>query len=136
MIKIYSKINTNQLLHIIYNLNDVESRIDLVPEENFLQCSVIKKAKDSTFRAHCHITKPVDYKEFNAQESWLVFQGKILVYHYDIDNSLLGTHELGAGWINITLAGGHTMTILEDDTIICEQKNGPYRGVQNDKIFF
>lgn len=136
MIKVYSKINSEQLLHIIYNLDDVSSRIDLIPEDNFLQCSVIKKTKGHTFRAHQHITKPVDYKEYNAQESWLVFKGKILVYHYDVDGSLLGTHELIEGWINITLAGGHTMTILEDDTIICEQKNGPYRGVQNDKVFF
>ena len=88
------------------------------------------------FKAHTHIHKATDYSEYNAQESWLVFKGKVLVYHYDLDNSLIGIQELTTGWINITLDGGHTMTILEDDTIICEQKNGPYHGVQFDKTFF
>ena len=31
--------------------------------------------------------------------------------------------------------GGHTFEILEDDTIICEQKNGPYYGQELDKKF-
>ena len=56
-------------------------------------------------------------------------------YHYDIDDSLLGIHELSSGDMNITLLGGHTFEILEDDTIICEQKNGPYYGQELDKKF-
>ena len=40
---VYSKVDPSKLLHIIYNLNEVEDRIDLIPEDNFLQCSVVRK---------------------------------------------------------------------------------------------
>ena len=118
MIKIYSKVEPEKLLHIIYNLNEVEDRIDLIPENNFLQASVVRKEKGKKFKTHKHIYKTIEYTEQIAQESWLVYKGKIMVYHYDIDDSFLGTHELSSGDMNITLFGGHTFEILEDDTIL------------------
>ena len=135
MIKIYSKIQPEKLLHIVYNLNDVTDRIDLVSEQEFLQCSIIRKDKGKKFKEHKHIKKPYVAIEQIAQESWFVYKGKILVYHYDIDDSLIGTMVLKEGQINITLYGGHTLEVLEDNTIICEQKNGPYYGQKFDKIF-
>lgn len=135
MKKIFSKIAPDKLLHIVYNLNEVKDREDLIPSDNFLQCAVIREKSGKKFRPHKHITKPVTHAESNAQESWLVFKGRILVYHFDIDDSLISTEELGEGYINITLAGGHTLEILDDDTIICEQKNGPYYGQSLDKNF-
>jgi hypothetical protein len=136
MIKTFSKINPDKLLHIVYNLNEVEDRIDLISDENFLQCSVLRKQKGAKFREHKHIYKPIEYKEQIAQESWFVFKGKIKVYHYDIDDSLISTHILSEGDINITLFGGHTFEVIEDNTIVCEQKNGPYFGQALDKNFF
>lgn len=135
MIKIYSIIEPKKLLHIVYDLNDVTDRIDLVSEQEFLQCSVIRKDKGKRFKEHKHIQKPYISIEQFAQESWFVYKGKILVYHYDIDDSLIGTMVLKEGQINITLYGGHTLEVLEDNTIICEQKNGPYYGQKFDKIF-
>lgn len=135
MERIYSKIEPEKLLHIIYNLNEVEDRIDLIPENNFLQCSVVRKQYGKKFQTHKHIYKPIDFKEQIAQESWFVYKGKIKVFHYDIDDSFLGSHILSEGEINITLFGGHTFEILEDDTIVCEQKNGPYYGQALDKKF-
>jgi len=135
MQQIYSKIEPKKLLHIIYNLNDVEDRIDLIPENNFLQCSVVRKQSGKKFKSHKHIYKPINFDQQIAQESWFVYKGKIKVYHYDIDDTFLGTHILGEGEINITLFGGHTFEILEDDTIVCEQKNGPYYGQELDKKF-
>jgi 5-methylcytosine-specific restriction endonuclease McrA len=135
MLKIYSKINPEKLLHIIFNLNEVNDRVDLIPEDNFLQVSVVRKTKGKKFKTHKHIYKQINHTNQIAQESWLVYKGKIMVYHYDIDDSLLGTHELSEGDMNITLFGGHTFEILEDDTIICEQKNGPYYGQELDKKF-
>lgn len=135
MIKIYSNVELGKLLHVIYNLNDVEKRIDLVDDSNFLQCAVIRENAGKTYRPHVHITKPTTFTEHHAQESWLVFKGRIRVHHFDIDGSHASTYELSAGDIDITLAGGHTLDILEDDTIICEQKNGPYYGQSLDKRF-
>ena len=132
---VYSKVDPSKLLHIIYNLNEVEDRVDLIPEDNFLQCSVVRKNTGKKFQTHKHIYKPIEFTEQIAQESWLVFKGKIKVWHYDIDDTLIHTKILGQGDMNITLFGGHTFEILEDDTIICEQKNGPYFGQVLDKKF-
>jgi hypothetical protein len=114
MIRTYSNVAPGKLLHIIYNLNDVEQRIDLVDESNFLQCAVIREKAGKTYKPHIHITKPVPFTEYNAQESWLVFKGRIRVYHFDIDGSRICSYELSSGDINITLAGGHTLEILEE----------------------
>ena len=41
---------------------------------------------------------------------------------------------LNVGDCSITLEGGHTYTILENDTLIYEYKTGPYKGQENDKV--
>jgi hypothetical protein len=96
---------------------------------------VIREKEGKKFRPHKHISKSVTFTESNAQESWRVFRGKILVHHFDVDDALISSVELMAGDINITLSGGHTLEILEDNTIICEHKNGPYLGQALDKQF-
>lgn len=136
MIKVYSKINPDKLLHIVYNLNEVIETDHVIDSDEFLQCMNMRRKKGFIPKRHKHIYKLVDYDQYIAQESWLVFKGKILVTHYDTDDTVLGTHELSAGDMNITLLGGHTLEVLEEDTIICEQKNGPYRGVEMDKSYF
>jgi hypothetical protein len=135
MKKIYSKIEKNKLLHIIYNVNEVTHRDDIIPEENFLQVSVVRKNKNFKPKLHKHIFKNVDFKMSIAQECWFVYKGQIIVYHYDIDDTLIGTEILSEGDMNITLGGGHTLETLVDDTIIIESKNGPYFGVEFDKKF-
>lgn len=136
MKKIYSKLEPEKLLHIIFNLNDTDETSVIIPDDNFLQCIVMKKDVGTKFRDHKHIYKKIDYDSVIAQESWFVFKGKIKVYHYDLDDTLLGTHELTNGDINITLFGGHTFEVLENDTIVLEHKNGPYYGQTLDKKFF
>ena len=42
---------------------------------------------------------------------------------------------LEVGDASFTLEGGHTYTILEDDTLVYEYKTGPYEGQKNDKVF-
>ena len=51
------------------------------------------------------------------------------------DNTVVATPILTQGDISITLKGGHTFEILEDDTIVYEFKTGPYEGVELDKKF-
>jgi hypothetical protein len=51
---VYSKVDTSKLLHIVYNLNEVTDRIDLIPEDNFLQCSVVRKNAGKKFQTHKH----------------------------------------------------------------------------------
>tara|TARA_Y100000593_G_C4164270_1_gene263619 strand:- start:170 stop:586 length:417 start_codon:yes stop_codon:yes gene_type:complete len=135
MDKIYSKVEKGKLLHIINRLRDINTRDDIVPANNFIQCATLKMNKGKTFKAHKHIKKERSYKEKIAQESWVVIQGKVKCIFYDIDDTILATPVLNPGDASFTLEGGHTYEILEDNTIVYEYKTGPYEGQQLDKEF-
>lgn len=135
MHKIYSKINPDKLLHLVVNLSDFnQERMDLIPDNQFIQCSTLKMQNNKTFRPHKHIWKDGP-KKVIAQESWVVIQGKVKCSFFDIDNQLLCEYILEAGDASFTLEGGHTYTILSDDTLIYEYKTGPYEGQKMDKEF-
>ena len=48
---------------------------------------------------------------------------------------VIGDEIIKTGDCSITFEGGHTYTILEDDTIVYEYKTGPYYGQKLDKAF-
>jgi hypothetical protein len=137
MEKYKSKVN-GKLLHGIYRYNDVVNRKtqreDLIPEDEFIQCSSLNMKKGITFKAHKHITKPGE-ETVIAQESWIVFTGSVKCYFYDIDGELLDTPILYPGDMSYTLSGGHNYEILEDNTVVYEYKTGPYKGQLLDKTF-
>jgi gamma-glutamylcyclotransferase (GGCT)/AIG2-like uncharacterized protein YtfP len=136
VLKIYSKIEPDLLMHIVNRLGDVGKRTDIIPENNFLQCASMTLQKNNTFPAHYHIKKERSYKEQIAQESWIVIRGKVKCILYDIDNhTILATPTLEAGDASYTLYGAHTYEILEDNTIVYEYKTGPYEGQEMDKRF-
>ena len=136
MEKYYSKINTNKLLHIVNRLSNIndKQRINIVPEDNFIQCSLLKLENNKTFSPHKHITKSRNYDNQISQESWLVLEGKIECTFYDIVDTILATTILKKGDASFTLYGGHTFKVLQEDTIIYEYKTGPYEGQQLDKV--
>lgn len=135
MEKIFSKIQPDKLLHIIVRKQDaINGRIDLVPPNNFIQCSIMKMENNKTFRPHKHIWKPRK-REIIAQESWLVIQGKVKCHFYDLDDTLIKEPILEPGDASFTLEGGHNYTILEEDTLVYEYKTGPYEGQELDKTF-
>ena len=46
MVNIYSKINPNKLLHVIVRKGDIKpGRKDIIPEDNFIQCSHLNMKK-------------------------------------------------------------------------------------------
>ena len=133
MIKYYSKINPDKLLHIVVRKEDlIPGRVEVVPENNFIQCALLNMEKDKTFKPHKHIWKERT-RNVIAQESWIVVQGKVKCTFYDLDNEILVEPILGPGDASFTLEGGHTYTILEDDTLVYEYKTGPYEGQKLDK---
>jgi len=137
MKKFYSKNNPDMLLHIVMTIEDVlsvKNRKDVVPEEHFLQLGIIKHDAGTKFRAHKHIFKKGPDSVI-AQESWYVVNGAVKVIFYDIDDVVLEEVILNKGDISITLRGGHNYEILEDNTIVCEYKTGPYEGQKMDKEF-
>jgi len=138
MIKIYSKHTPGKLLHFVHRLQDSNNnRTDLVEPDNFIQCSFLKLKKNKTFIPHIHIEKERTYKNQIAQESWVVINGKVQLFFYDLDGTLLRDDILLLpGDASFTLYGGHTYKILEENTLVYEYKTGPYEGQKLDKRFF
>lgn len=135
MEKIYSKVDSGKLLHIINRIYEIENRTEIVPEDNFIQCATLRMEKGKTFTPHKHITKSRNYDLQIAQESWIVIKGSVKCIFYDIDDTIIATPILRAGDASFTLYGGHTYEILEEDTIVYEYKTGPYEGQALDKTF-
>ena len=135
MEKIYSKVDPDKLLHLIQRVDEIkEPRVDLIPEEHFIQCSTLKMEKGKTFKPHKHIWKNRT-RDVIAQESWVVIQGSVKCKFYDIDDTLIAEPILYPGDESFTLEGGHTYEILYEDTIVYEYKTGPYEGQKLDKTF-
>ena len=138
MEKIYKKVEPDRLLHIIHKSEEFHSieeghRQDIVGPDEFLQLSSMNMKKGHTFEPHQHIWKDGEDKVI-AQESWVVVKGSGEWHFYDTDGTLLGKPILKQGDCSVTLGGGHTYLILEDDTLVYEYKTGPYRGQKLDKI--
>jgi hypothetical protein len=127
MEKIYSKIKTNLLLHIINKKEDITNkRQDLSPEEEYLQVACFLVNKDKKLLSHKHLEQ---IRTTNiTQESWLIMKGSIKITLYDINNKIIKEEILKQGDCLITFRGGHEYVVLEDDTTIYEYKTGPYQG--------
>ena len=134
MKKIYSKIEPDKLLHIVYRLDEITERTNIAPENEFLQLASLKMKKNTTFKPHKHIYKQGE-KQIIAQESWVVIKGKVKVIMYDLDDTIIHEPILNPGDISMTFRGGHNYVALEEDTIVYEYKTGPYTGQKNDKTF-
>jgi len=149
MIKLYSTVepHVGELLHICYGtykdafhgitkLGSNVIRQDLIPEEEFLQLAHITiKNKGHRFRPHKHLYRPVPNRIIIAQESWIVLNGSIKATFYDLDDAVIHTEILKEGDVSITLRGGHTYEVLENNTQVLEFKTGPYEGQSIDKKF-
>jgi len=134
MDKIYSQIEDDKLLHIIFKKSDIQNRTDICPPEQFLQLAALKMEKGKTFKPHKHIYKD-GVEKVIAQESWVVIHGSVKVILYDLDDQVIHTDVLETGDCSVTFHGGHNYEILEDDTLVYEYKTGPYMGQALDKEF-
>ena len=135
MMKIYSKVNPEKLLHIVVRKSEiVKGRNEIVPENNFIQCGILNMEKGKTFPPHKHIWKERT-RNVIAQESWIVIQGSVKCIFYDLDDQIIATPILYPGDASFTLEGGHNYEIQEDDTLVYEYKTGPYEGQALDKTF-
>ena len=135
MEKIYSKVQPDKLLHMVVRKEEIKSgRVDIVSEENFIQCSMLNMEKGKTFKPHKHIWKERT-RNVIAQESWVVIQGSVKCIFYDLDDTIIAEPILYSGDSSYTLEGGHNYLIMEDDTLVYEYKTGPYEGQAMDKTF-
>ena len=136
MIKYYSKIDPSKLLHMVVKKEEITpGRQDIVPEENFIQCSILNMEEGKTFKPHKHNVNLRHDENYIPQESWCVIKGKVQCIFYDIDDTIISQPILSEGDISFTFSGGHNYLILTDDTIVYEYKTGPYFGQEIDKTF-
>ena len=132
---IYSKVQPDKLLHMVVRKEEIKSgRMDIVSEENFIQCSMLNMEKGKTFKPHKHIWKERT-RNVIAQESWIVIQGSVKCIFYDLDDTIIAEPILYPGDSSFTLEGGHNYLIMEDNTLVYEYKTGPYEGQAMDKTF-
>ena len=132
--EIFSKVVENKLLHKINRRADIsKKRNDLSPASEYLQVSSFEMDKGKTFKAHKHIN--IEKKTQITQESWVVISGRVKVYMYDLDDTILYTGILEPGDCSVSYYGGHNYMSLEDNTTVYEFKTGPYLGQELDKVF-
>ena len=135
MIQYFSKVDPSKLLHVVVRKEDLTpGRVEVVPEDNFIQCALLNMEKGKTFKPHRHIFKERT-RNVIAQESWIVIQGSVKCIFYDIDDTIISEPILYQGDTSFTYNGGHNYLILEEDTIVYEYKTGPYEGQSLDKKF-
>ena len=136
---VYSVASPKKLLHVIATpptSAEGFERVQILPEEEFIQASWIAMPIGTTFPPHAHVFHEATEKFVVAQESWVVIRGAVRCYLYDLDDSLLESPTLRAGDASFTLLGGHTYEALSDDTVVYEYKTGPYLGPGMDKRRF
>ena len=135
MDKIYSRCKPGTLLHMVFRKAEMKAgRLDLVPAEQFLQCSALNLSLGQTFKPHQHVWKDGPQSVI-AQESWVVIAGEVKCLFFDVDGQFLEDHKLLPGDCSFTLQGGHNYEALAPDTLVYEYKTGPYTGQQQDKVF-
>lgn len=135
--KIYSKIKPDLLLHqVIRNtaFQDAKFRINACEDKEWLQIAILNLKKEQTFKPHKHILRKIN-KEMIPQECWVVINGKVQVFYWDINDKPIFSTVLNPGEITITFYGGHTYKSLLDNTLVYEIKTPFYEGVEKDKVF-
>ena len=123
---IYSKKNKKKILGIIFKYKKIsKSRLNISPENEFIQASTQILKKNSIIDSHIHIKNKRTIT--STQEIWLVLKGRLLIKIYDIDKKEIKSLILNKGDMYILFRGGHSFKVLVDNTEFYEIKNGPYR---------
>ena len=132
MERFYSKKEKEKLIFSLLRFEEIsEKRIDLSPDNEFMQVCGRKMPLGLTVPAHRHIET---IRETNlTQESWVLLKGSVKAKFYDTDDCFLCERIISAGDVITLYRGGHSLEVIEDDTIFYEFKNGPYYGIEKDK---
>lgn len=116
---------------ILRNNYEPEGVSFVTPEDNPIQLGVLKHQKGTKIAPHIH--KKSSRTISDVQEVLHIQYGKIEVEFYDNSNERAGRAILTSGDTILLISGGHGFNVLEDSKLI-EVKQGPYRGVEEDKI--
>ena len=129
--RIYSNQQPDQLLATVFNIDRLDvSRYNAADEHEILQVSAMQLSQGRVVKPHQHL--PTERSTEGTQESWILWQGRVQVKLYDLDQMLVKEFELSAGDCMVLYRGGHSFTVLDDNTKLIEIKNGPYYGSEHD----
>jgi hypothetical protein len=134
MLNVYSKIKPElPIFSLIRKQEITNDRQSLTPAHEFLQVAAKRTFLGDFFKPHKHL--PCNKVVFSTQESWVIVSGRAKGVFYDIDDKHLTSVILKDGDCAVIYNGGHSLEILEDDTLLYEFKNGPYEGPEKDKEY-
>ena len=134
MEKIFSEVDSKKLLHVVFKKEDfIEPRINLSPDEEYLQACCIVFPQGKEVSAHKHLESNKISKI--TQETIIVIDGELETSYYDLNDKLIKKIVLKQGDCSITFRGGHSFLSLKENTKFYEIKNGPYFGKEKDKAY-
>lgn len=99
--------------------------------DNPLQLGILQHGKGTEIKPHVHRNTLRTIE--NVQEVLYIEYGKVETSFYNKNGEKVGSSVLNTGDTILLLNGGHGFRILKDARIL-EVKQGPYRGVENDKV--
>jgi len=99
--------------------------------DNPLQLGVLVHRQGFQIKPHIHLPLSVNINQI--QEVLHIDSGKIAARFYDSQGEEVASTVVNCGDTILLVSGGHGFDILEDAKII-EVKQGPYRGVAEDKV--
>jgi len=111
------------------------SRVDITqffsPPESSFQFGLL--AHGAGFEEPPHYHKPFTRTIDDLQQMFVVQRGIVDVLLYDDDGYMIKTVRLGVGDAIVLIHGVHAIKVIEDMQCI-SVKQGPFKGVENDKI--
>jgi cupin fold WbuC family metalloprotein len=114
------------LLVSVLSAHSTDTRVDAAGTEEILQASLLRLPQGKTIAPHKHL---LQFRNTQGTcEAWVVISGQLQARVFDIDNTVADTVELSAGDCMVLYRGGHNFTVVSEDAVIYEIKNGPYYG--------
>lgn len=117
---------------IIWGDTEVETTRFFSPEESSFQFGLL--AHKAGFKEAAHYHKPVTKTITNLQQMFVVQKGVVEVLLYTDEGTLLRKVILKKNDAIVLIHGIHAINVIEDMQCI-SVKQGPYLGMENDKIF-
>jgi len=127
---INSKAEPHKVLCSVITAGLYTDRVDASDHTEILQVSTICMSQGRVVPPHRHVS--IERTTLGTQEAWIVVSGQLQVQVFDTDDTFVEQLTLTAGQCMTLFRGGHTFTVLTDNTVIFEIKNGPYYGQQTD----
>jgi hypothetical protein len=102
----------------------------ITSQDNPLQLGILKHHQGASIKPHIHKSSQKTINE--VQEVLHIEYGKVEAEFYESTGKKVASAMLNSGDTILLLLGGHGFNILADSKIL-EVKQGPYRGIEQDK---